>query len=525
MIINALAVLFCLLAIYWFAFKEGFFSGVVHLACVLVSGALAFAFWEPLAVAMLGSGMREWAWGMSLLALFSVFLFILRIVGNLAIPEKVNVPNVVDVIGGGAVGAGSGIITVGILMLGVGFLPVGTLGGKIGYTRDGAGQPTRQGALVPFASMTEAFYAGVSRGAFAPMTNAGNLADSYPALADQAWSLQRDTDEKGRIELTAAPSDLKVGTPYFGTYGPGGDEYYVVPVAVSKTGFHRGANFVLSASQARLVGTPAGGQTAKSAFPSAWREGGKMYLFDGSTNYATNLPGTQEVQLQLAFPAADLGGQQPASLLFKGLRIPLAAASTDLAALEGSGGGSAADYDKTAPRVPAPYVEMGSQLGVIFNKNDAPSGMETDSGAITLADGVDIPAFTKGNPNKSLRVERIYELPGTKLVRVDVSRGRSPINIWGDVRVNAGEEAKLVLVDSQGNTFDAIGWIHRKESDRLINVRVDDRNGVDSIGDVPMLSSAGKDNLILLFRVPKGREVKALKLGDKTILTTDLTIK
>jgi hypothetical protein len=168
---------------------------------------------------------------------------------------------------------------------------------------------------------------------------------------------------------------------------------------------------------------------------------------------------------------------------------------------------------------------MGSQLGVIFNKNDAPSGMETDSGAITLADGVDIPAFTKGNPNKSLRVERIYELPGTKLVRVDVSRGRSPIDIWGDIRVEAGENAKLVLVDSQGNTFDAIGWIHRKESDRLINVRVDDRNGVDSIGDVPMLSSSGKDNLILLFRIPKGRDIKALKLGEKTILTTDLPVK
>ena len=37
MIINVLAVLFCLLAIYWFAFKEGFFSGVVHLACVLAA--------------------------------------------------------------------------------------------------------------------------------------------------------------------------------------------------------------------------------------------------------------------------------------------------------------------------------------------------------------------------------------------------------------------------------------------------------------------------------------------------------
>jgi hypothetical protein len=40
-----------------------------------------------------------------------------------------------------------------------------------------------------------------------------------------------------------------------------------------------------------------------------------------------------------------------------------------------------------------------------------------------------------------------------------------------------------------------------------------------------MLSSAGKDSLILLFRVPMGLEVKALMLGDKTIATMDLKIK
>ena len=44
MLINATAVLFALLCVYWFAFKEGFFSGVIHLACVVVAGALTFAF-------------------------------------------------------------------------------------------------------------------------------------------------------------------------------------------------------------------------------------------------------------------------------------------------------------------------------------------------------------------------------------------------------------------------------------------------------------------------------------------------
>ena len=82
-----------------------------------------------------------------------------------------------------------------------------------------------------------------------------------------------------------------------------------------------------------------------------------------------------------------------------------------------------------------------------------------------------------------------------------------------------------MLVDSEGNTYDAIGWLHKKTSDRLMHIKVDDRNGVSSIGGVPMISSSGKDSLILLFRVPIGRDVKAIMLGDKTIATLNLEIK
>ena len=92
--ILAATIVFIVLATYWFGFKEGFFSAVVHLTCVIVAGALAFAFWEPLAHVMLGTGMREWAWGVSLLLIFCLLLFILRLVCNLVVPDKHGPPDV-----------------------------------------------------------------------------------------------------------------------------------------------------------------------------------------------------------------------------------------------------------------------------------------------------------------------------------------------------------------------------------------------------------------------------------------------
>ncbi|MCH2162716.1 MAG: CvpA family protein, partial [Phycisphaerales bacterium] len=189
MIFNIATVVIILLATYWYAFKEGFFSGFVHLACVIVAGGLTFAFWEPLAMTMIGTGVGEFAWGISILGLFGFSLIILRIITNLTIPHRQNFPNLLDVIGGGATGLCSGIITAGI-----GFLPIGNTfaDGQLGWTRK-SGQPTSQTAVIPVHNWTEAFYANLSAGAFKPMVNRGNLKNDYPGLANQAWSLHRDT--------------------------------------------------------------------------------------------------------------------------------------------------------------------------------------------------------------------------------------------------------------------------------------------------------------------------------------------
>ena len=124
MLISALVILLILLSGYWFGFKEGFFSGVVHLVCVLVAGAMTFAFWEPLAMTMLSSQMGEFAWGLSFLGLFCFILIVLRIATNFIIPTRQNYPPAVDYSCGTIVGLAIGIATAGMGLIGVGFLPL-----------------------------------------------------------------------------------------------------------------------------------------------------------------------------------------------------------------------------------------------------------------------------------------------------------------------------------------------------------------------------------------------------------------
>ena len=88
---NILVVLLVLLIAYWWG-NQGFFSAIIHLVCVIVAGALALAFWEPLTLGLLlrGGFFDSYAWGFGLLGLFVVSLFILRLATNKLVPGNVD---------------------------------------------------------------------------------------------------------------------------------------------------------------------------------------------------------------------------------------------------------------------------------------------------------------------------------------------------------------------------------------------------------------------------------------------------
>ena len=532
MLINVSVIGFIALSAYWFGFKEGFFSGVVHLACAIASGAIAFAFWEPFAFVMLSTGFGEFAWGVSMLSLYCFSLIGLKIATNLAIPERQNFPPTIDSIGGLTVGALAGVIGAGVCLIGVGFLPVGSkLGGTLGQLRtdNGRGQPAAASAIIPpVHTWMEKFYGGLSTGAFRPIVNPQTLAKDYPDIAGQSWSLHRDTDALGRVELTVAPDDVEIGDPYLGPVPGQPGEYYIVPVKFMKGSYHRGDRLVVSSSQVKLVGYPTAGQTPEIAFPLLWRQGrSPIYKFDDVSHYITNTAGEQTVDTLIAFPKGDLGGQPPKTLMLKGTRFPLAAVTTDGGALASETTSGSDLIDSSAPMVPAPYIKLANDLlGVEFSKNTKPSGITLDSERAVVAGEGDVPSQATGIINKSLKVNELYEPDGTKIVRVNISRGKSPIDVWGDksdARNTEGTSAPLLLVDSTGQTYQARGYLHKRELARLLSIFLDTTEGVKNLSEIPSLSTAGKDQLELIFVVPEGRKIIGLKLGETTIARFDFT--
>ncbi|MFW5653443.1 MAG: hypothetical protein ACOC0P_05305, partial [Planctomycetota bacterium] len=106
---------------YWGG-SIGFFSALLHLGVVVVSGAIAFAAWEPLATFMaekMPLAFVNMVWGISLVVVFALSMAILDSVANKACPANVRVSDGVNFVGGIAAGAISGTLTAGILLIGL----------------------------------------------------------------------------------------------------------------------------------------------------------------------------------------------------------------------------------------------------------------------------------------------------------------------------------------------------------------------------------------------------------------------
>ena len=91
MILNLLVIVFVLgMAIMWSTY--GLFSAFLHLLVVIVAGALAFAFWEPLVYNLLLGFMPSYAWGLGLVGLFAVLLIAPAAAAGLLRPGQHEIP-------------------------------------------------------------------------------------------------------------------------------------------------------------------------------------------------------------------------------------------------------------------------------------------------------------------------------------------------------------------------------------------------------------------------------------------------
>ena len=553
---NILVIAFVALIAYWWS-NQGLFGSILHFLCVLCAGVLAFATWEPISRLLLGSlpGLAPYAWGIGLLLPFGFYLFLLRLGADKLAPDNLNFPHLINLIGGGAVGVLSGLLTVGITLIGVGHIhSTARLMDFAGVVRtQGAGiangQPSVESSLwVPAHRFAAGTFALLSSGAMSPTLSKPTLASLHPRLADDALGLFRDGYSKnGRLaKIAALPGSIVlesfefVNDPSF-KLGMVRGPAYVAEVRLGRGASTEGQMIVLSASQARLVGVNPT-TTHGVVYPMVWGQpganGGRFVCaFDDKTAFATGAPGEESLLLSLVFPAgADFTNGPPEFLEIMGQRLPLSAyakaPAADAAAgmklvLRGSdGGASTLAFDTKAPAMqPSELTANRTVQPATISLNEL-NGLEVDpdSKQFVASGRGDFEPGGIGRA-KALMIKGIACPLGSSVLRLDISRARKPVDVWGEKRVSAGEDAALMLLDDQGLTYTAMGFIHvQKSGSNMISFGLYPEDGLPQIKLFPQLSEASGDRLYALFRIPVGKRLVAAMLGSETLATTDFTV-
>ncbi len=262
------------LVTYWWA-SQGFFSSILHLTGVVVSGAVAFAAWELATVLGLGSinapFFHNSSWGITLIIVFSISLVLCKYVTDKLCPNNTDVSHTVNLIGGGVAGAASGILTIGILLIGLQFIQGPT---KIVYFQgwgldvDGSIKQIEK-LWVPVDDWTAKFYSLSSQGSmFVP----NSLAEWHPDLARES-SLYRVSYSDGKSRMGLRPGTIsvskmmRVGIDDIGEYisdlsgltdpdtdsRPSNGDIMVVRLSIKNEAGDGGTKILLSKAQVALV--------------------------------------------------------------------------------------------------------------------------------------------------------------------------------------------------------------------------------------------------------------------------------
>ena len=533
-VFQILVIFFVGLIAYWWA-NQGLFSSLLHFVAVVCAGGIALAFWEVLVVNVLlkNYGTDNYAWALSLVALFVVSLFIIRYAFDKLAPANVAIPHWANLLFGGIFGIGSGVITIGILMIAIGFTQsTNELLGFRGDGRSNTGIETVDTAWVPAHSWTVGFYEFLSGGALYPEFTGKPLKKVNPELDEQAFSLIRDTYKNGAARISLVPDSVEVGKV---RQSP---SRVYVPVTVKVESFDHSDVFILSASQVRLLAYENGSVRkgdVSVAFPDYWSQLVKdgtnfperRFRFDDVSHYVTSIPGRTDVTFELEFPKGGGDGQIsptaiPRFVQIKGVRY-------ELGTIEAGGGAGSAIASGTAIKPTNPNAPDAGEDDIQQREDIKPInsaslnttiGFEKDG--FYLVEGQQ--TFKRGGraPNRETRIKGIYTPSGSQIVRVNVSRGR-PTSLYSPAREVAGEDAAPVLVDTNGNRYYAIGSLISTPDNATLKLHPDSL--IRSLGELPHLPTSGANELWLFYRVTEGVQLTSFRFDEETVAKCNITVE
>ncbi|MEM8783202.1 MAG: hypothetical protein AAGE65_10165 [Planctomycetota bacterium] len=559
MILNLLVIAFVVgMAVLWATY--GLFSALIHLAMAVVAGAIAFAVWEPLTVKLLLPYIPHYAWAVGLVLPFAVVLLLLRVGVDKLVTGNMKFPGFVDQIVGGVVGAVSGVISAGVLVIGISFLPLplgflgfqpyevkanGTIGPYEGTDHAGS-------LWVPADKVVAGLFNELSQRGF---SSARPLAEVQPDVLTTAgaYRLGRFYDE--HATLAAQPGTLEVawtvthdGELPEGMNGDvaqwvtqdaatrGGDRLVVVNTIwtnepAGNATFDTDNLLRVPPYQAQLV-TENDGEFERF-LPVAWTKpsdlvaGREFWKVETNQSMASSLLAPAEIAFVYAVPSS----ADPAFIELRNVRMPLdtdAAPEGDhpLVAALGVPAGEAVVEEAGPITNPTGAEAIGEKQGGFANHQ--PVGLQQTAAlpapvSPNEATGLDVQeGFVVGGKDRSPRGRpggasaRELGIPGSlRPIRITIE----PLSAAGQVLGGGSTEAQVWLEAANGNRFTAIAYAWQTDQEQEISVQA-----VESTTDLPLNSYKDGDTLYLYFQVPPNVPLAKYHVGDQTYFEINWTV-
>ncbi len=523
-----------LLIAYWWA-NEGLFSALLHLVCVITAGALALAFWEPITMALLnGKGFDNYAWGIVLVTIFSISLLVLRITSDKIIPANIQFPTWANLTFGGIAGAGAGVLTIGLCLIGSGFIQSSNeLMGYRGTARDenSRGVITKVGDTLwlDVANVTSSFFSTLSVGTLHPDISGGPLQQYNPRL-DELSTLIRDSYDNGKGQLSLTPDAASINK-----VATSDDGMVVVQVSFNTKARDYGGQLILSSSQIRLIDEAEGSNPPNIYYPMAWKQevkdgGEKLFKFDDASHYATSVPGRTETGIKFAFDTRD-SNVKPKFIQIRGTRFELPTKET--VALNSLDVGLYRGRQLTDEEILAARDPLGKNINtntdptakirkLRISTNGLPGTIEI-SEDLYFVEGSLSTQWTRQGVSAALAIKGIKADAGTAIVQLDVSPGTNAE--FQDLLPVISPDSPVVFIDNKGNQYEPIGFI--LADDKRMQLTLTPSSPIRTMGELPMhmLTSSNSKTLTLLFQVTDGVTLQEFRVGDFTIGTCDIVAK
>lgn len=552
MLLNIIIIVFVLgMAVMWATY--GLFSSFLHLLVVIVAGALAFALWEPVVYGLLMKTMPMYAWGVGLLGPFILLLIGLRQGLDFAVRGNMQFHRLADQLLGGTCGALSGLLTAGITVIGVGYLPLApAFGGYQPYEVGPTGQvqPREGGTLwLKVDSFAATFYNKLSAGSFKTSTP---LAVYLPDIDKQSsvFRLARTYDENQSV--TASPDTVstvafkvlagddplpgaggEVNQWFNGSRQPGQSIAAATLKVVKQdktTTYDTDSILRLTPTQVRLnVVTPdnPGQLLAPIGFSKLDPATNQMTFYPVANNQVfASVVGYGEYDINWFFSLP--ANATPRFLLVRNTRVqlpkPEAADAVEMARTVGTPPAEDAG-EGNGGTTPPPAVSADAMA-----INSEPSGYATHK-AISIQQTADLPNSVSQNKFQGLKYDEEVVLAGqtsgekggggkrTTLRRVYVSPSLRPLRLQmvtitpGSVVTQAAQNiVEIWLSDTNGQVWRPFAYVVDR-ADGMQKFKVLDSGEFRTNGDLDLADLRKGDKLYVYWRVPPGITIDRYNIG------------